>query len=298
MKIGYPCINRSVIGGCSKTFSLRQFSKELFAEVVEYNLESLMRILRYNVEHDIRFFRISSNLIPHATYLVDRFDWVEHFENSFKEIGNYIKEKDIRISTHPDQFTLINSPDFNIFRRSSVELEFHATILDLLGLDETAKIQIHVGGVYDDKAMSMKRFIDRYDILPDFIQKRLVIENDEKLFNFKDCLGISFYTGIPVVLDVFHHELFGFGEQVSELLASFINTWQEKDGLPMIDYSSQEKNEKRGVHARSLNVEHFKEFVSSSQPYDFDIMLELRDNEQSALKAAEIVKKDKRFFRS
>jgi UV DNA damage endonuclease len=60
---------------------------------------------------------------------------------------------------HPDQFVLINAKDESIVERSISELDYHCDVLDLLGLDETAKVQIHVGGVYGDKSESMKRFV-------------------------------------------------------------------------------------------------------------------------------------------
>ena len=44
-------------------------------------------------------------------------------------------------------YPLLNSPAPAVFERSVAELEYHARVLDLLELDLTARIQIHVGGV-------------------------------------------------------------------------------------------------------------------------------------------------------
>lgn len=82
-------------------------------------------------------------------------------------------------------------------------------------LDTTAKVQLHVGGVYGNKLQAIDRFVKTYDnstLVDDSIKRRLVIENDDHLFNLRDCLSINEQTGIPIVFDNFHHELFCDGE--------------------------------------------------------------------------------------
>ena len=83
---------------------------------------------------------------------------------------------------HPDQFVLINSPSEEIFEKSIRDLIYHEEVLSLLGLDSTHKIQIHVGGMYGDKTTAIERFVKRFEALPERIKKRLVIENDDRLF--------------------------------------------------------------------------------------------------------------------
>ena len=83
-------------------------------------------------------------------------------EMSSPEIGDFIKKNNIRISMHPDQFTLINPLDLRILKRSILELHYHNEVMDLMSLDSSAKIQIHVGGVYGNKDLSISRFISKY----------------------------------------------------------------------------------------------------------------------------------------
>ena len=201
----------------------------------------------------------------------------------------------MRVSMHPDQFTLINSLDDRVFENSVKELVYHAQVLDLMGLDTSAKIQIHVGGIYGDKERSMIRFVTRFDMLDEIVKRRLVIENDDRCYSLRDCLRISSKTGVPVLFDNFHHEINSSGETVQEAFGRFIKTWKEKDGLPMVDYSSQKRGCKKGKHDEKINIKHFKEFLEKSKPYDFDIMLEIKDKERSALKAIEITLQDDRF---
>jgi UV DNA damage endonuclease len=77
-----------------------------------------------------------------------------------------------------------------------------------MNLDSSAKIQVHVGGAYGDKNKSIRRFVKRFFKLDSSITNRLVIENDDKLYCLRDCMEISYETGLPVLFDVFHHTLY------------------------------------------------------------------------------------------
>ncbi|MCX6355345.1 MAG: hypothetical protein NTZ78_10660 [Candidatus Aureabacteria bacterium] len=104
------------------------------------------------------------------------------------EIGELIRGNRVRISMHPDQFTLINSIDQGVFIRSVRELRCHTGLLDIMGFDHSAKIQIHVGRVYGNREKSIERSIKRYQFLDERIASRLVIENDDRNFPVADCV--------------------------------------------------------------------------------------------------------------
>ncbi len=262
---------------------------------VDNNLHCLKEMLQFNLEHNILFFRITSDLIPFASHPVCKFNWQDHFKEEFKHIGDFIRKHDMRLSMHPDQFILINSPDKGVLERSIKELDYHQQVLDLMGLDNAAKIQIHVGGVYNDKNKSMERFKERYHDL-DKVKERLIIENDDRNYSLKDCIDIHSKTGIPLLFDVFHHGLNNNGETIKECFDMFSGTWKNRDGLPMVDYSSQQSGKRQGKHSESIDPEDFGRFLEESRPFDFDIMLEIKDKEKSALKALEIASGDERLI--
>jgi UV DNA damage endonuclease len=84
-------------------------------------------------------------------------------------------------------------------------------------LETRAKVQIHTGGVYGNKIKAIERFVKTYNnnsLIDEVIKRRLVIENDDHLFNLMYCLNINKQTGIPIVFDSFHHELFCNGESL------------------------------------------------------------------------------------
>jgi len=291
MKIGYPCLNWTIGCKAARTFRLKSYSEERLIDAVANNLDCLQKILAFNVEHDLLFFRITSDLVPFASHRINQFDWQGYFAPRFRVIGRFIKAQNIRISMHPDQFTLINSIDSAVFERSVQELRYHTAVLDLLGLDTTAKIQLHVGGAYGDKPASMQRFVTRYGELEDTIRRRLVIENDDRLYTLDDCLRIYEETDIPVLFDVYHHEVNSSGASLREAVSLVTGTWKQQDGVPMVDYSSQEPgSQRRGKHAETIDLDHFQRFIEETEGFEFDLMLEIKDKETSALQAVAVLK--------
>lgn len=289
MKIGYPCINLSLDCRSSRTFRLASYSDKRMKETIESNLACLQRTLQYNVKKNMMFFRITSDLIPFASHEVCTFNWQDIFKNTFLQTGNYIRHHKFRISMHPDQFVLLNSLEERIFQNSMRELSYHAEVLDLLGLDQSAKIQIHVGGSYGEKGKSIERFISRYKTLPEKIRERLVIENDERLYNIADCMEINAQTGIPVIFDVFHFFCNNNGERLRNAIQDAARTWSVRDGIPMVDYSSQQDGKRAGTHTQSIDMQNFRKFLKETEGLDFDIMLEIKDKEKSALKALKAI---------
>jgi len=257
---------------------------------VENNLNCLSKILHYNVQHGFYFFRISSDLVPFASHPVCTFDWAGHFRGEFRKVGEFIKNHNIRISMHPDQFVIINALKDDVVERSVKELEYHSTVLDKMGLDSSAKIQIHLGGVYGDKHSAIDRFIENYSSLNKSLKSRLVIENDDRSYSLEDCLSVHQKIGIPIIFDSFHHQCLNEGETLRQGLELSARTWKESDGIPMVDYSSQQRGQRPGSHAKTLNIEIFKKFLHETRGLDFDLMLEIKDKETSALKALKILK--------
>ncbi|MCX8205810.1 MAG: UV DNA damage repair endonuclease UvsE [Candidatus Micrarchaeota archaeon] len=289
MNIGYPCINTRIGCTANTTFRLASYSHEKMRQCVSNNISCLWRILQFNLASRLMFFRISSDIVPFASHPVCDYAWEKLHRKELRRIGKLILESGMRISMHPDQFVLLNSPDKGIVGRSVAELEYHAKVLDVMGLRRDAKIQIHVGGVYGNKWRAIDRFCDVYFSLPVSVCRRLVIENDDRLYSLKDCLEVHGRTGIPVLFDSFHHTCLNNGESVRTALKEAADTWGDGDGRLMVDYSEQEKGSRPGTHASHIDVRRFSKFIREARPLDFDIMLEIKDKEVSALKAKDVL---------
>lgn len=289
MKIGYPCINTGIGCTANSTFRINNYSEENLVNKIEQNLDCLIKILEFNFKNNILFFRIGSGLIPFGSHEICKTDWKNIFNEKLKLIGDYIKKNNIRISMHPDQFVVLNAQDKKIVHKSIEEIKYHCLLLDAMSLKSEAKVQIHVGGVYNAKEQSIKRFIENYLKLDPGIKKRLVLENDHNLYNLKDCLYINKKTGIPIVFDVYHHECFNNGEKNKDSIKKALLTWKKRDGCLIVDYSNHEKGKRRGVHAKTINLDSFKKFLKEIGKNNLDIMLELKDKERSALKALKVL---------
>ena len=164
-------------------------------------------------------------------------------------------------------------------------------MLDLMGLDSTAKLQIHLGGLYGDRETAIARFVAVWRTLPPAVQVRVVVENDDRLFSLRDCLELHAATGIPILFDNFHHECLNHGEPMAEALRLAAATWHPtRDGVMMMDYSSQSHGERKGKHVTSIEEELFRGFLTELGNLDVDIMLEVKDKEASAHRACIIMR--------
>jgi UV DNA damage endonuclease len=290
MRIGYPCINRGI--GCTpnRTFRLASYSDQRLYDTVALNLACLRRVLDYNVREQLLFFRIGSQFVPFASHPICTANWREQFDRDLQRLGRYVRRHRIRIGMHPDQFIVLNSPNRSVAERSIAELAYHAALLDSMGLAANAKIQIHGGGVYGDRDAAIERFAARYARLPVAVRRRLIVENDDTSFALADCLRLHEHTGIPVILDTFHHECLNHGEPLDRALAAAAATWRPRDGRPMVDYSSQQPGARRASHTTTLVPAHFRMALRALRTVQCDVMLEIKDKEVSALKARDIVR--------
>jgi UV DNA damage endonuclease len=292
MKIGYPCVNETLPCSAARTFRLASYSPERLVETVAANLACLREILAWNVQHGLLFFRMGSDIVPFGSHEVNDFPWQTHFQAEFKALGDFIKAHGMRISFHPDQFVVLNSPDPDIVRRSVNELIYQGSMLDLMGLDSTAKLQIHAGGAYGDKGSALARWVDTFHtLLPEAVKVRLVVENDDRLYSLRECLSLHDVTGVPILFDNFHHECLNHGEPMREALRLAAATWHPvRDGVLMMDYSSQALGERKGKHTDGLVPELFRSFVADLAGLDVDMMLEIKDKEASAVRALGILR--------
>ena len=291
MKIGYPCVNEAMDCSASNTFRLASYSEERLLVAVAANLACLRRMLEWNVAQGLLFFRMGSGIVPFGSHKVNTFGWQALFAADFRSLGDYIKANDLRISFHPDQFVVLNSPSPDIVRRSIAELVYQGSMLDLMGLDGTAKLQIHVGGLYGDRELAISRFAAVHATLPPAVKARVVVENDDRLFSLRDCLHLHQLTGVPILFDNFHHECLNHGEPMAEALRLAATTWHPTaDGVPMMDYSSQALGERKGKHTNDLVDDSFRHFLANLHGLDMDLMLEIKNKEASALRAVAILR--------
>ncbi len=285
MRIGYACLAIGVPNTSMKRCIMRNASQARLQELILHNLVSLENIIDYNIENNIRLFRISSDIIPFGSSSINKIHWWDFYKSKLLRIGKKIKDNGIRVSMHPGQYTVINSPNEDVVKRAIYDLSYHSKVLDSLGIDDKNKIILHTGGVYNDKKSAMDRFISNFNSITASVKNRIVLENDDRSFNICDVLEISAVLGVPVVFDKLHNDINPCEEGESDVF--WINecrkTWRDKDGTQKIHYSQQNPNKKPGSHSESIILERFIDFYKSLARDDIDIMLEVKDKNLSAV---------------
>lgn len=293
MKIGYACIPLTIPYTTNRSYRLSTYTNEKASKVISSNLNDLLEILKYNALNNIELFRISSDIIPLASHPEFDLDWITEFKDILTTIGCFIKNNNLRVSMHPGQYTILNSPRKEVTEKSIADLKFHADFLDSLGIDSSHKLILHVGGIYNDKESAIERFISTYNSLPKNIKARLIIENDERCFCFDDIFYISTKTGSPVIFDNLHQKCYlkrNLSDlETKEILVKAASTWS--DCTPKIHYSQQAKDKKIGSHSPTIRVREFMDYYNliAETNLDIDIMLEVKDKNLSVLKVNNII---------
>lgn len=285
MSVGYACLIIGVEGVDLKSCVLKSMTEESLRDVIRHNLCSLKNMIRYNAANGIRLFRISSDLIPFGSHPANTIPWRELFADDLREIGEEIKKYGIRVSMHPGQYTVLNSPRAEVVERAADDLRYHASVLEALGTGTDCKIVLHLGGVYDDRDSALSRFEDNFFRLKSSVRDRIIIENDERCYPIREVLEFGRKLKIPVVFDNLHHAVNPSEEHTAaEWIAQCADTWKQADGRQKIHYSQQAKVGKTGAHSETIDAKEFLRFYESLTGKDIDIMLEVKDKNLSAVK--------------
>lgn len=291
MRIGYACLTVGVENANFRTCIAKRATSEHLEYLIRQNLDALLNILEYNLQNNIRLFRITSDLIPFGSSEINTLNWQEIFKDRFEEIGRFINQNGLRVSMHPGQYTVLNSNNPLVVKRAIEDLKYHCDVLDLMQLDSTHKIVLHIGGAYDNRSEAINRFEDSFLKLEKRIQNRLIIENDDKIYNIQEVLDISDRLQIPVVYDNLHNLINPYDTNISdsEWITICNRTWKECDGSQKVHYSQQNINKKSGSHSNTIYIEEFLRFYNQLKDSDLDIMLEVKDKNLSAVKCINTV---------
>jgi UV DNA damage endonuclease len=229
------------------------------------SLEHVDAILDYLVEKDIDMYRLSSDLAPYATHpdMPQFHDMVAESDAELAALGRKARSLDMRLSFHPSQFVLLNSPDTELTKKSIWDLSSQAEMLDRMGLGPEAVMVTHVGGVYDDHEASRARWIEGYKQCPEHVRRRLVLENDDTRFSAADVLWIHEHCGVPLIFDYQHFWCLNPEKlELRRTLERIIRSWP--DGVrPKIHFSSP-RTEMREIKRKVTDKE--REAAKSATP--------------------------------
>ena len=262
------------------------------------SLGYLDAIFDYLVKHKIDMYRMSSDLAPYATHpdMPQFHSMVRDCAAELAATGKKARELGLRLSFHPSQFVVLNSPDPELIRKSVWDLTSQAEMLDLMELGPEAVMVIHVGGVYDDKDAARARWVETWPTLPEPVRRRLVLEHDDLRFSAADVLWINEHTGVRLIFDHQHFWCLNpEGAGMRETVEKILRTWPD-DVRPKLHFSSPRtelrqlvrKDRKTGKnvtvnaapvwtgHADFVQPFEFISFMRTMAGLEFDVMLEAK----------------------
>ena len=270
------------------------------------SLEYLHVIFDHLQHRRIGMYRMSSDLAPYATHpdMPQFHGMVAESDAELRAIGARSRELDIRLSFHPSQFVLLNSPDPELTRKSIWDLSSQAEMLDRMELGPEAVLVTHVGGTYGDVEASRARWAQTWPTLPEHVRRRLVLEHDDIRFSAADTIWVHGHTGVRLVFDYQHHWCLNpAGLDAVDALRTMLRTWPE--GVrPKVHFSSPRtelREVKRPVpgtrkkatvllppvwtgHADFTNPFEFARFMRDAAGLQFDVMLEGKAKDLSLAK--------------
>lgn len=289
--VGYACIHMNLDARTSRTMRVSNFDEQKWIEMIGENLRDLIKILNDNICHGIRMFRISSDIIPLSTHPIQKLPWQEIHSEMLQEIGELVMYNNLRVSMHPGQYTVLNSPNKEVALRAIADVEYHTLFLDALKINDHHKIIIHVGGIYEDKSASMKRWLLNYQCLSSRAKARLVLENDDKQYTIEDVLSISQSCHIPIVFDYLHHQCnHEVDEDLQVIMKRVASTWTACDGPLKVHYSEQDPSKRKGAHTASIQMAAFIDFYNQVKAFNPYIMIEAKNKNIAAMKAKNCIK--------
>ena len=294
MSLGYACINMTLGKQKPKITTNRSMINKTFkekglpyaSELGIQNSRDLVEIIKWNNENGINFFRLSSDLVPWASeYNLTELPHYNRIKNILGVAGALANKYGQRITSHPGPFNVLVSPRQHVVENTITDLTTHGEVFDLLGLSRTTynKLNIHCNGVYGDKVSAMDRFCKNFERLPESVQTRLTVENDDKasMYSVKDLMYIHERIGIPIVFDYHHHKFCSGDLSEEEALKLAVSTWGNIK--PVVHYSESkalhERNDKLKPQAHS---DYIKE-IPNTYGLDVDIMVEAKAKELSII---------------
>lgn len=272
------------------------------------SLGYLYQIFDYLAEERINMYRISSRVAPYVTHpdLPQFHHQVEECAEELARLGERARRQGLRLSMHPEAFTVLNSPNERVYEGALRDLDFHARFLDAMGLGPEAVVIIHGGGVFGDKPAAMARFVARYALLPERIRRRLTLENDEKSYTVPDIAELHRRTGVPLTLDNLHHRVNNpDGLSDREAAALCFPTWPA-GVTPKMHFSSARAEQRQvrrrdratgkvivseaapleSQHADYIDPDEFIGFLRATEPLhiNVDVMLEAKAKDLALLR--------------
>ena len=302
VRLGYVAISKKlgkkVTSSSTVTFSnynkiaIPEKRLEKLKLVSASNLKDLETIIKYNIENNIHFYRITSALIPLVTHPeVGYWGHREFLRKDFEYVGKLINSSNMRVDTHPDEFNVINSINPKVVENTKINLIRQAEWFEDFNYN-LGKMVIHIGGATNGKEAGIERFITNFKTFPEEVKSKIIIENDDKTYTAKETLLLCNELKTPMVLDVHHHNCNNTDDNIYNLIPDIFETWKDEKLPPKLHFSSPRDGEKDRKHSDFINANDFINFLENVKDFntDIDIMLECKEKDLALFKLADDIK--------
>ena len=279
--------NRSMI---RRTFDEK--GVDYASELCLQNVKDLHQLIQWNIVNGYDFYRLSSDMAPWKTeYEWDDLKDIDEIKKWFHSSGTMAKTHGVRLTAHPGPFNVLVSPNEQVVENTIKDLTIHGDEFDMMGLSRTPynKLNIHCNGVYGDKLSAMDRFCKNFERLPESVQTRLTVENDDKasMYSVKDLMYIHERIGIPIVFDYHHHKFCTGDLSEREALELAISTWPD-DIVPVVHYSESRSKEQLDESIRPQAHSDYVIDYIDTYGHNVDIMVEAKHKELAVNKYKEL----------
>jgi len=228
-------------------------------------------------------------LVPLATHpLLRGWDWPAELAGELAETGRAMRDYGLLISSHPGQYTVLNSTSDRVVEASLRDLEYHARLHQMLDHGSVGRIILHVGGGQGGRPAALARFRRNAARLPEAVRSRLALENDDTVFGTGDVLPLCEELGLPMVLDIHHHLILPAGADLRDVLRRVFATWPRGE-TPKVHVSSPKDEAAPRAHADYVNPDQFRSFLSLAVELGagpFNVMVEAKRKDEAALRLA------------
>ena len=300
MKLGYACINMKLSypqkyggkergvkpittgrGMIKRTFETK--GVDYASEITLANVKDLNGVMTWNVLNGYNFYRMTSGLAPWKS----EYEWsdmkdLKEIKLWLRSAGTMANTHGVRVTSHPGPFNVLVSPNEDVVQNTFQDLKMHAEVFDFMGLSRTHynKINIHCNGVYGDKQSAMDRFCKNFERLPESVQSRLTVENDDKasMYSVKDLMYLHERIGIPIVFDYHHHKFCTGRLSEQEALELAISTWPD-DITPVVHYSESRSKEQLDESIKPQAHSDLIKELPNTYGNNVDIMVEAKHKE-------------------
>ncbi|MCP3968274.1 MAG: UV DNA damage repair endonuclease UvsE [Lentisphaerae bacterium] len=282
-------------------FKTRKEQLNKLSGIALNNSSALLESVKACKKLGIGAFRVLSQILPIYShpefgYELDELPDAEKIRADFSAVKDFAGKNNIRLSFHPDQFNILASPREEVFVNTIRELSYQCMVADLIGADN---VNIHMGGVYGDKAGTLRRFVERFSDVPELIKRHLTLENDDVSYSVEDIFPGCMETGVPLIYDVHHHRCLPDGFSIKEATEKSVQTWRKAKREPHFHISSPREGWQGSnprVHAEFIDIQDFpREWLDCN--FDFTLDIEAVAKELAVKKLSDQLKRKGVYLR-